>query len=674
MTTRTYPRYALMAAALGFWLLCVSIGGVWGGLEVGVNCLFNLFAASIWFPLVYVEVFGLFILFTSISFVAALGRGLAAEAPRGCSVSALLLPPLLPLLMLAFIPPATEKLRSLLQPPWARPFDLLLLFAIALLYAGFLLAFRFHSHARKRAEGRDGEERPTDGGTRTVWYQIAAVTVSVFILPLCTLLNLFILDEAFFVLKGGSLLIQNNGIPLELASVLCCPPGEYSLLAAVVCFSLTVPMACGAWLAAHARTRSTFNARYLPLLLPLPLFLVFVFVCIRIHFGPAHLYGLLTASFLLTYGLFLLAFRLGIRACPPVRGRRVVVISQLLVFVLCCAAVAVDLHTMLRDTVSGKDDALDKTVLLQFWERFSPERAGNTLALPAAPPSLRLGENLPTLSGVKSSRPLYAAAFQAVACLDEDGRLLSEEILSRRVEQARLSSWIDRPDSVDIFFGPPPSQRQLDALRARGLTPDVRPVAREALVFFVHKDNPVRSLSSEQLRRIYTGEITNWKEVGGRDERILPFQHEGWDENQHALEELVLRGEEAAPPLLEQRSMGPASDVARYRKRAGALGFGLRWYLGKWFPDGDFRPLAVDGVPPTDATLRDGSYALTLPLCLIACRPLSAEGRAFRDWLLGPEGRDLIRRAGYLPWDEESDGTAENGGDTEKHRDKENVR
>ena len=120
------------------------------------------------------------------------------------------------------------------------------------------------------------------------------------------------------------------------------------------------------------------------------------------------------------------------------------------------------------------------------------------------------------------------------------------------------------------------------------------------------------------------------------------------------LEELVLRGEEAAPPLREQRSMGPARDVARYRKRAGALGFGLRWYLDKWFPDGDFRPLAVDGVPPTDASLRDGSYPLSLPLCMISCRPLSAEGRAFRDWLLGPEGRDLIRRAGYLPWDGEN--------------------
>ena len=126
------------------------------------------------------------------------------------------------------------------------------------------------------------------------------------------------------------------------------------------------------------------------------------------------------------------------------------------------------------------------------------------------------------------------------------------------------------------------------------------------------------------------------------------------NENQRLLERLVLRGEEAAPPLRERRSMGPTRDVARYRKRAGALGFGLRWYLDKWFPDGDVRPLAVDGVSPTDASLRDGSYPLSLPLCMLTCRPLSAEGRAFRDWLLGPEGRDLIRRAGYLPWDGEN--------------------
>ena len=62
---------------------------------------------------------------------------------------------------------------------------------------------------------------------------------------------------------------------------------------------------------------------------------------------------------------------------------------------------------------------------------------------------------------------------------------------------------------------------------------------------------------------------------------------------------------------------------------------------------------------------------------MIPCRRLDAESRAFRDWLIGPEGRDLIRRAGYLPWNEESNGNAENGGgsgDTGKGTDTEDGR
>ena len=182
----------------------------------------------------------------------------------------------------------------------------------------------------------------------------------------------------------------------------------------------------------------------------------------------------------------------------------------------------------------------------------------------------------------------------------------------------------------------------------------------------------MRSLSREQLRRIYTGEITNWQDVGGRDERILPFQHAEGDENQLLLEQLVVRDKAAAPPLWEESRLDPCDSgtvrrVAAYRNRPGALGFGLRSYLDKWFPDGDVRPLAVDGVPPTDASLRDGSYPLSLPLCMVSCRPLDDDSRAFRNCLLGPEGRDLIRRAGYLPWDNKNDGIKK-GKDTQDAR------
>ena len=452
-------------------------------------------------------------------------------------------------------------------------------------------------------------------------------------------------------------LLMDNGLMIGLARLAC------SLLTVpgVLALCVILPLVCGWLLAARAHFPPTFAAKFLPLLLP---------PCIYLFLLGRHLRVLPTTfadladgvRFLLLpqYGLFFLAFLVRNRKRESAQERRRGLACLLLTAAACCAAVGVDLYAVRRVTFFDDVQRMRPYSLDDF----------TGIALPAEPPSLRLAQNQPLLDGTLAALPLYAAASWAV-----DGeRLTAAERRERRmpplVECNSLRGW-ERLTAGEItfFFGPPPSMRQLDELRARGLTPDVRPLAHEALVFFVQKDNPVRSLSREQLRRIYTGEITNWREVGGQDKRILPFQHEKGDENQRMLERLVLRGTQAIPPLREDRLSDPhalwsSSLVARYRKRSNALGFGLRWYLDKWFPDGDVRPLAVDGVPPTDATVRDGSYPLRLPLCMVSCRPLSAESRAFRDWLLGPEGRDLIRRAGYLPWD----GGNDSGSDDTKER------
>ena len=459
-------------------------------------------------------------------------------------------------------------------------------------------------------------------------------------------------------------LLMDNDLMIGLARL------AFSLLTVpgVLALCVILPLVCGWLLAARAHFPPTFAAKFLPLLLP---------PCVYLFLMSRHLRVLPTTfadladgvRFLLLpqYALFFLAFLVRNRKRETTRDRRRGLACLLLTAAVCCAVVGVDLHAVLR--VTFFDDA----------QRMRPYSLDDLtgIVLPAAPPSLHLEQNQPRLDGTLAALPLYAAASWAV----DSERLTSAERRERRmpplVECNGMDGW-ERLTAGEIafFFGPPPSQRQLDDLRARGLTPDVRPVAREALVFFVREDDPVTGLSSEQLRRIYTGEADNWKDVDGRDQRIFPFQHEEGDENQFLLEQLILRGEEPAPPLWEESRLdpcdsGPVRRVAAYRNRPGALGFGLRCYLDKWFPDGDVRPLAVDGVPPTDATLRDGSYPLALPLCMISCRPLDAESRAFRDWLLGPEGRDLIRRAGYLPWDEEYGGGSD---DTREGKDTEDAR
>ena len=576
------------------------------------------------------------------------GRLISDKAPL--DLPAKLLPPLVPLLLPLLTLLQIMAHPSMKIPPFAE------VLPIFVPYGLFLLGLFTGPVA----------QQPEKAGRSLVRYLVMATAATV-LLALC----LGCMTAPLLLFLGQEVYGESDSMAwLRFSSSL-------SLL------GVAVALDYGRWLASTASFRATFAARYLPLLLPPLLFLSLSLFFMHTDLSvPLLLYQSTGMAFLLVYSLFLFAFRREDRCRKPARGRRVGVVCLLLVLVPPCTAYAVKFASLASENYSSVHDAIP-SLGWEFAKRYFPLETDNDLALPAAPPSLRLGASPYRLDGTLAALPLYAAALQALTCLDENGCLLSEREREERLVRERVD-YSPRYDvqrladgEIDIFFGPPPSQRQLDDLRARGLTPDVRPVAREALVFFVHKDNPARSLSSEQLRRIYTGEIVNWQEVGDRDERILPFQHAAEDENQLALEQLILRGAAAAAPLREDYLPSPYSDkpsvrVARYRKRTGALGFGLRWYLDKWFPDGDIRLLAVDGVKPTDATLRDGSYPLCLPLCLISCRPLDEDSRAFRDWLLGPEGRDLIRRAGYLPWEDKNGG--ESSSDTENHEDKEDAR
>lgn len=444
-------------------------------------------------------------------------------------------------------------------------------------------------------------------------------------------------------------LLMDNAMTTGLAHLcfsLLTVPGALALFA-------VLPLVCGWQLAARAHFPPALAAKFLPLLLP-PCFYLFLLSC-HLRFLPLTFADFRdSVRFLLLpeYGLFFLAFLLRNRKREPARDRRRGLACLLLTAAVACAAVGVNLHAVRRITV------LDDTGRMRM---YSPDDFTG-IVLPAEPPTLRLAHDQPRLDGTPAALPLYAAASHAVDGGPQSPSGQREQPAHPVVECNGMQGWKRLADGeATFFFGPPPSQRQRDELRARGLAPVVQPVAREALVFFVHADNPVDGLTGEQLRRIYAGEIVNWREVGGRNERILPFQHAAEDENQQMLERLVLRGRKPATPLQEEAWLapcdnGPVRRVAAYRNGRGALGFGLRAYLDKWFPAGGIRLLAVDGVTPADEMLRNGSYPFTLPLCMTSCRPLDAPGSAFRDWLLGPEGRDLIRRAGFLPWEDANNG------------------
>ncbi len=92
---------------------------------------------------------------------------------------------------------------------------------------------------------------------------------------------------------------------------------------------------------------------------------------------------------------------------------------------------------------------------------------------------------------------------------------------------------------IDIMFGAYPSREQLNDAEKENTELLFTPIGREGFVFFVNKDNPIESLTSEQLRGIYSGQITNWAEVAGRDEAISAFQRNQSSGSQSALERFM---------------------------------------------------------------------------------------------------------------------------------------
>ena len=180
------------------------------------------------------------------------------------------------------------------------------------------------------------------------------------------------------------------------------------------------------------------------------------------------------------------------------------------------------------------------------------------------------------------------------------------------------------------------------------------PVALDALVFITHKDNPVNSLTPAQVRDIYAGRITNWKDVGGNNEKIRPFQRTKGSGCQELMEELVMKGEamtEAPVAFVAQPSGTPEETVAEYENAESSIGYTYRFHLRDLYSDPDIKVLSIGGVSPEDSSLTDGSYAYTLTYNAVIRSDEKKDSiyRKLRDYLLTEEGQRIVKTAGFCP-------------------------
>lgn len=178
-------------------------------------------------------------------------------------------------------------------------------------------------------------------------------------------------------------------------------------------------------------------------------------------------------------------------------------------------------------------------------------------------------------------------------------------------------------------------------VRAAGAEPVETVVARDGVAIYVHSSNPVKSLTVAQLRDIYLGDITNWKQVGGRDAPIVLYSRENSSGTYVFVKEHVLENGDFAPQA--QTLPGTAAVVNAVSKERNGIGYG-----GGAYAKG-VKELEIEGVAPTKEAVLAGKYPLSRPLFVYTRGAPAGEVKEFLDFALSAAGQKIVSDVGYFP-------------------------
>lgn len=173
------------------------------------------------------------------------------------------------------------------------------------------------------------------------------------------------------------------------------------------------------------------------------------------------------------------------------------------------------------------------------------------------------------------------------------------------------------------------------------------PVAKDGLSIYVHPSNGVKSLTMAQIRDIYLGTVTNWKQVGGKDATIILYGRENSSGTYGFFKDHVLAGRDFSPRV--QTLPGTAAVVNAVSKDPNGIGYGGAAYTKGVRDMGVQADAKSKVVLPTAAAVHDGSYPLSRELYFYLRVKPSGDTKTFIDWVLSPEGQKLAVEVGYFP-------------------------
>ena len=247
------------------------------------------------------------------------------------------------------------------------------------------------------------------------------------------------------------------------------------------------------------------------------------------------------------------------------------------------------------------------------------------------------GDDLPVLDGAAALYPIFSAVVGATypeESVSFDGEnFTADSALHYTNTRGAYKAIVD--GDADLIFCVKPSDEQLAYAAEKGVELEFVTIGYEAFVFIVNKDNPVDSLTTDQLRGMFAGEYTNWKEVGGDNYIIDVLQRNPGSGSQTALEAFMDGRELKKYPL---------GFLGR------SIGFSFRFYVSDIVENGGVKMLSLDGVYPSKENVANGTYPIVSDLYVVYRKDDDNPNlRTLIDWILSPEGQKIVEDSGYIP-------------------------
>lgn len=270
--------------------------------------------------------------------------------------------------------------------------------------------------------------------------------------------------------------------------------------------------------------------------------------------------------------------------------------------------------------------------------------------LPLSFPDL-VEDEFPKIDGSTATLPISQALYRLWSGADSSAA--QEKISHSKTMAAYYALLEDSEDSPSLVIAYAPDAEMLSLFSSTDSPVEIKSIGRDALVFMTNAQNPVHSLTQKEIRGIYSGKIVNWKECGGPDQLIQAFQRPEGSGSQNLMEKLVMQGETMAeaPQSKVFGEMGEILDaLSSYDNAEASIGYSVYYYARNMYERPQLSFLSVDGVMPSNESIRSRQYPYTSAFYAVIRRdePKDSAPRKLYDWLTSEDGQALLNELGYV--------------------------